>query len=382
MMATVQIPKPGWNETGREYQLRRDAAVLRGPVEWSWDVTNQCVGACLHCFNRSGILPRQELTDAEMIDLAGQIAAMKPLGVCFCGGEPLLRAGLLPTLARELTAAGTTVNAVSNGMLMTPSIAARLFEAGIRLVQVSVDGAQARTHEHLRRVPGSFDKAIAAIRMLRECGATVGVSFSPTRVNIHEWIEVYGLCRELGVADLRIQPLMPLGTCGLWYDDIAPSQAQYRELIDQYKRLGMASPAPPRLEWGDPVDHLIRFGQSYAMITYTVHVTSDGYLMPSVYLPVVLGNVRRHPLADYWRAGLATAWDVRLVREMAYRVRSNRDFQHIRPHPYFDPPVDLDLVDHTPAEIERLTDVTLDFIERVSPSTGRPGIELNAVSAP
>ncbi len=360
---TVDIPIPKWNESAREYDLRRDLKVLRGPLEWSWDVTNECVGRCLHCFNRSGILTRCELTDAEMISVSKEIAALKPLGVCLCGGEPLLRAGVVTAIIQELDAAGIAVNMVSNGMLLTKQLAVRLSAAHVHTVQISLDGARAQTHEYLRRITGSFDKAITAIKVLRDQGTDVCVSFSPTRASIREWEDVFSLCERLGVSELRIQPLMPLGTCCSSYDEIVPTPVQYSELVEEYKRRSWNPSSPVRLEWGDPVDHLIRFGQFYSMTTYAVHITADGFLMPSLYLPVTLGNVRRHTLSEYWHEGLGAAWNVRLVRELAFRIRSIGDFRRIRPFPFFDAAVDLDLIDRSQADIEHLTDVTLRYVK-------------------
>lgn len=371
-MGWVTIPKQQWFELGREFSLRRDATLMRGPIEWSWDVTNRCLGHCLHCLNRSGVLPREELSDAEMLDVAQQIAAQKPLALCVCGGEPLLRLEPVIEVAETLTAAKTAVSMVTNGYLVTEEVARRLHAAGVRLVQVSVDGATAETHERLRRLPGSFDRAWQAIELLHDAGLEVGVSFAPTTFNVGEWRQVYDRCREHGVSDLRLQPLMPLGQCHLAYDEITPTQEQYRRLIEEVQAVAWADPTGMRLEWGDPVDHLIRFGQFFTMVSHMLHITSDGSLLLSVYLPILLGNLRRHTIEDYWQAGLGSAWQLRLVREMAYRVRSNRDFAAIRPHPFFDAPIDLDLLDHSREEIERLTDTVLDFMDRVWPAPGRP----------
>ncbi len=366
------VPKPRWNEVAREYNLRRDAAVLRGPIEWSWDMTNRCTGRCRHCFNRSGTLEREELGSEKMMDVARQIAELEPLGICLCGGEPMVRTDTTLAIAHLLSTAGVKVNMVSNGQLISPAVAEQIAGAGIEMVQISLDGATAATHEQLRGVCGAFDAAIAAIRSLRSCNLTVGVAFSPTRFNLHEWCDLYELCTELGVYELRVQPLMPLGQAALHFDDIAPHPHQYDELIDAYKANARNLDAPVRIEWGDPVDHLIRFGAHYAMATYTLHITSDGFLTPTTYLPVVVGNVRRHTLSAYWQAGVSRAWQLRLIRELAYRVRSNRGFAEIRPLPFFDAPVDLDPLEHSPDEIERLTDVVLDLVERVSPRSDRP----------
>lgn len=373
-MGWVTIPAPRWFEFDREFNLRRDAAILRGPVEWSWDVTNQCMGGCLHCLNRSGVLPREELGDAEMLDVAAQIAATRPLAICLCGGEPLLRLEAVDAVARLLSGAGVSVSMVTNGFLATPEVAARLFDAGVRMVQVSVDGGSAESHERLRRLPGAFARAWEAIAAFRTAGLTVGVSFAPTRFGIGEWRQVYDRCREEGVADLRLQPLMPLGQCHFSFREIAPSPEQYRQLVEEISELVWAAPGAMRVEWGDPVDHLIRFGQFFAMVTHMLHLTADGSLAVSVYLPVMLGNLRRHSFEDYWQAGLGRGWQLRVVREMAYRIRSNSDFARMRPHPFFDAPVDLDLVDLAKTELEERSNIVLALMDRFWPAPDRPSV--------
>jgi Fe-coproporphyrin III synthase len=369
-MGWVTIPKQRWFELPREFNLRRDAALMRGPIDWSWDVTNQCVSTCLHCFNRSGVLSRDELADDAACDLMRQIAELEPLAICLCGGEPLLRSELVLEATRILATTRAAISMVTNGYLLTADLAARLRGAGMRLVQVSVDGATAASHERLRQLPGAFERAWAAIGLLVEAGITVGVSFAPTAFNITEWRQVYDRCREAGVTDMRMQPLMPLGQCVLNFDEIAPSQEQYRALIEALQEVPACE---MRLEWGDPIDHLIRFGQYYSMVTHMMHVTADGFLAPSVYLPVYLGNVRRHTIEEYWEAGMGRAWQLEVVREMAYRLRSNRDFAAMRPSPFFDAPIVLDLVDLSPEGIRGVSDTALDFIERFWPAPDRPG---------
>lgn len=373
MMDMTHDLAPHWNESPSEYRIRHDAAIIRGPVEWSWDVTSECTGRCLHCFNRSGTLKRDELTDEEMIPIAHQIAEFQPLGICFCGGEPLLRLDMVCRLASIIwEEGGTSANLVTNGMLMTEQIAKRLKQTRVMSIQVSLDGSHADTHEKLRMVQGSFEKAVNAIKMIRNADINAGVAFSPTRFNVHEFHEVFELCKSLGVNELRIQPLMPLGECNLHADEIIPSNDQYDELIMQYKLILNKYDPSMKVEWGDPVDHLIRFGQYYIMVPYTLHITSDGFLVPTVYLPIHLGNVRRHRLDEYWKAGLNTAWQVPIIREMAYRIRCNQDFRFIRPHPYFDAHIDYDLIDRTPKEKEIITNTVLSFIEKFDPFRNRP----------
>lgn len=355
-----------WNEPARDYKLRRTSEILRGPLEWSLDLTSSCPGACQHCFNRSGRLPREELDNSQVLDVAHQIAAMGPMGLCLCGGEPMLRLDLACQVVRIITDANGAVNMVTSGHGVTAHSARALKQAGIDVVQVSVDGAQAETHDRLRQRPGSFDQAILALELLRAAEITTSLAFSPARFNIHEFEQVVALGQRLEAQDVRVQPIMPLGEGLLNWHRLAPSTEQYRELVATYKRFALCDDGGIKVQWGDPVDHLVRFGQFYSLATQNVHITSDGYLTPSVYLPLYLGNVRQAKLEEYWRAGVSRAWDLRLVRELAFQVRSMHDMACVVPVPFFDPPVLLDLVSDSPERIEQVTDAVLGLAASVA----------------
>ena len=47
-----------------------------------------------------------------------------------------------------------------NGTLLTPAIAARLKDAGIQRLSISIDGASAASHDRLRAVEGAYAGAL------------------------------------------------------------------------------------------------------------------------------------------------------------------------------------------------------------------------------
>ncbi|MEF3244807.1 MAG: hypothetical protein K6343_02335 [Caldisericaceae bacterium] len=59
------------------------------------------------------------------------------------------------------------------------------------------------------------------------------------------------------------------------------------------------------IEWGDPVDHLIRFPTIVEHCSTFVGVKADGSIQVSPYLPITVGNIRRHKFSEYWDKGLA-----------------------------------------------------------------------------
>ena len=333
----------------------RDVRIQSGPLHVAYDITYRCNMRCLHCFNLSGERSDRgdELSDKEVLQfLEGDITIIKPYSFCFCGGEPFLRESLLYAGFEVLKAAGIKASLVTNGLLLTRQRARRLKEVGVYQVQVSLDGARACTHERLRQVSGSFHKAIHCIEGLVAEDMKVGIAFTPTKFNIDELEEVVRLVRKLGANVLRIQPLMILGRAMPNQKEILPTPLQYRELIKRIQILKATETLG--IEWGDPVEHLIRFRHMDDGFCPFVTVCADGSLTVSPYLPLYLGNIRKHTLKEYWDAGLSRAWSLSIVKTLAHRIRSVSDFGKIDqnvPTVFYDEFISIDLIDENLFEV-------------------------------
>ena len=162
-----------------------------GPEQIALDITKRCNMRCRHCYNRSndggGAGLGQELTDGELRKFAKMVREMRPVGVCFCGGEPLLRYDIIIEFMKLASNSFTRFSMVTNGYLMTFDKILALRDAGLKSLQVSIDGEDASTHESLRGVEGAYVKAINALKMAIDCEIPqVGIAFSPTRFNVPE----------------------------------------------------------------------------------------------------------------------------------------------------------------------------------------------------
>lgn len=344
------MPLDGLGINERTAQLH--SRVLRGPLQLTIDLTNRCNLRCRHCFNRSGENPfvEDELTDEEVLDFLHDVVAMQPLNLCFCGGEPLLRKELLLQGIRLLAENGIRASMVTNGLLMTETVARQLVEAGVYQAQVSVDGATAESHDRLRGASGAFDKAINAIRCLTGAGIKTGVAFTPTQWNAGEFQATVEMLRNLGVSEVRTQRLMYLGRADDAGEEILPTEAQYREITRVVRKEQFSSCACEgfSVAWGDPIDHLIRFSDMLDVCCPYVSIKANGGIAPSIYLPLVVGNVRHHRLSEYWEAGLARVWTLPVVKELAQQIRSVQSMDvgsSETPSAYRDQDVIMDLID-------------------------------------
>ena len=166
-------------------------------------LTEGCNLACRHCW----LAPKLDASGdhypalpVELFETAIQEA--KPLGlsgVKLTGGEPLLH----PHFTRLLEIARheeLRLIIETNGLLCTPEIAAEIAKSSNRFVSVSIDGADAATHDWIRGVPGSFKAAQQAVRNLVATGIRPQVIFSVMRRNASHLDAIVSLAEELGAA--------------------------------------------------------------------------------------------------------------------------------------------------------------------------------------
>lgn len=300
------------------------ARILRGPFEFAVDITNNCNYRCKHCYNASGenYTSGDELTDSEFLALMEDVASFQPFNVCFCGGEPLLRMELLCKAAVVLHEGGCkNISMVTNGYFLTEESAQRLKNSHVNRIQISLDGASDETCYRLRQNASAFKKATTALNIVSNIGFdSVDVAFCPTSFNINELESVYNICRKFLVSELRIQPLMLSGRAELYRDELKPTEQNYIDLRKKILEL-QGRPSNMVVSWGDPLDHIFRYASSGQGLYMYATVKANGDIPLSPYLPLNLGNIRKHKFSDYWEAGLALAWKLPISQEYAKRFR-------------------------------------------------------------
>lgn len=326
-------------------------AVFKGPDHIGLDITNMCNMHCLHCYNRSnvggGANICRELTDAELVDFAKELKSLEPHGFCFCGGEPLLRYSILVKMLKEMQNDITHPAIVTNGYLMTQAKADELKQLGLYTLQVSIDGSDSATHDRLRGVNGCYEHALAAIKMGHQAEIpNRAIAFSPTAFNVTQFPEVVRKMAELKVNEIRVQPLMRLGEA-VNHDEMLPSLEQYRSLHQTILRLKKIYPHI-RFEWGDPIDHLFRCAEVISGFVPFVTIVANGDIVLSPYLPISIGNVRRHPLRAYWDAEIWRIWECKFFKSLAQTLQSCADFSRVDvpvPKVFYSVNITLDLID-------------------------------------
>lgn len=250
-------------------------------------------------------------------------------------------------IIKELASNCGIVNIVSNGYLLTEGVLLDLKNAGINTIQVSLDGNNTFLHENMRLISGAFKKAIEAIRRASEKGFKVAVSFCPNKLNIYKIEETCKLVKELGANDFRVMPLILMGR-GKSMVNMKPSPDEYLWLQQKISKLkDLYQDEDFVISWGDPLDHLTRMPENNknSMNTYSVEIRSDGKLLLCNYLPIVVGDLNKHSLKDYWHAGYNNIWGNNKLQPYISNLYSTEQFSSFCPEPYTGRDIVYDLID-------------------------------------
>ena len=199
-----------------------------------WEVTKGCNLRCIHCrATATELSSLNDLPTTKALNIIKQVSQLSLPILVLSGGEPLFRKDIFE-LAAYARDCGLRVALATNGTLVSKEVARQIVDAGVRRVSISLDGADAATHDAFRGIPGAFDQALRGLRNLRECGMSVQINMTIARHNAHQLPQVLDLARGLGADALHTFLLVPVG-CGV---DIAEEQMvpadEYEKILNWF----------------------------------------------------------------------------------------------------------------------------------------------------
>jgi MoaA/NifB/PqqE/SkfB family radical SAM enzyme len=164
-----------------------------------------CTFRCRICdFWKSSYQDAPRLSAGQVKLIADKLAQIGPQIVSIGGGEPLLHPKIVD-IVKTLSADHFPVM-ICNGWFVTPKIAQDLFASGMHEISVSVDYASSQKHDEQRGVEGAFDRAIAALKVLKTNRTKphqrvhmISVVLDDNLADVEELIR---LCRKMGITYL------------------------------------------------------------------------------------------------------------------------------------------------------------------------------------
>jgi radical SAM protein len=202
------------SEHGRSAPAARD--FRRSPLLAFYEVTQACDLVCQHCRACAQTRPNAgELTTEQSLALVSQLAEFPtPPLLVLTGGDPLKRADIYQ-LIRHGVSLGLDVSITPSATpLVTPHAIAKLRDAGIARMAISIDGADAATHDATRGVSGSFDRSLEILAEAKHQGISLQVNTTLTPGNVDQIDRMAAMLDRHGIAMWSVFFLVPVGRAG------------------------------------------------------------------------------------------------------------------------------------------------------------------------
>lgn len=280
-----------------------------------FELTYRCNLDCALCYNDLAFrgTPLEVGTYRRVLS---DLAEMGVFQVTLSGGEPLAHPGFFE-IGAHARALGFVVRVKSNGHALGGLLARRLrAEVDPFLVEVSLHGARAETHDRQTRVPGSFERLLAHLDDMRAAGLRVKLNSTLTRWNEGEIEEMYALADARGLP-LQFDPTVTPRDDG----DAAPlslaaSREGYRRLLAI--RDSRANRAAPASDTSGPIAAAPPASRHCGAGSVGLTVDPFGNVYPCVQWRAAAGNVNETGIREIWERSRVLAE----VREATVTVKA------------------------------------------------------------
>ncbi len=276
-----------------------------------WHITNLCNLRCKHCyqddFSKKSDVDWHGLKRISDNFLATLEEWNKTVCIHLTGGEPLLKAELLPLLNDlERRSEVEELGIITNGLLIEREMVKRLSGfSKLRKIKVSLDGGTAETNDAIRQ-KGAFEKVMQNLPLLKETGRfEIQFMITVMKNNFRSLPSLLKLCQNLGVSGLIVERFIPLGR-GKGIIGEVLSKEEWREmtgmLLDFFPADEEEHPFLPyqafQVSFNGEEPEL--FGAPCVIGVDGFCIMPEGTVFPCRRFPVPLGNLVDESLRQIW----------------------------------------------------------------------------------
>lgn len=302
----------------------------------AWEVTRSCNLACKHCRAEAHPEPYEnELSTKEAKTLIDTFPDLGNPIIIFTGGDPMIRPDVYE-LIEYATSKGLRCVMSPNGTLINPESAEKIKNSGVQRCSISIDGADALSHDTFRGVPGAFEASMRGIDLLKAQGVEFQINTTVTKSNLHSFKQIFELCESIDAAAWHIFLLVPMGRASSIKEEVITAQ-EYEEVLHwlydfrKSTKMHLKATCAPHYyrimrqrakEEGISVDM-----ETFGMDSMTrgclagtgfCFISHVGQLQPCGYLTLDCGNVRDTPLPELWKN---TQWFTKFRDQSEYKEK-------------------------------------------------------------
>jgi AdoMet-dependent heme synthase len=287
----------------------------------AWEITRRCNLRCVHCRSASEMEMKghPDFSTEEAYRVLDDIVSYAQPVVVLSGGEPLTRKDVFD-IAQYGTGKGLRMCLATNGTLVTDDICEKIKASGIRIVSLSLDGADEAVHDDFRSEKGAFAGTINAARLFKKHGIEFIINSSFTKRNQEQIPLVYKLAKELGATAWYMFMIVPTGRGEEIMNELI-SKEDYDKILDWHydmekeEDLLLVRPTCAPHYYRVTLQRAKEDGEKFKKRTLKFStggskgclagqliclIDVDGNVLPCSYFNLSAGNVREKSFKEIW----------------------------------------------------------------------------------
>ena len=258
-----------------------------------------------------------------------QLADFGVTSLAFSGGEPLMRKDFFK-VSRHAVDAGLYVSLATNGTLLSEDNVRKLKEVGLHYVEVSLDGADPKTHDYFRGKNGAFNQTLQGLNNCLRQDICTCIAVTATKDNLTEIPAMLEMAENMGIDRFTLFNFIPTGR-GKEIVAADPSPQQREELLSylnnqlsEHRKIAILSTTPQlarvALQCNSPTEESIIMPLAHMEATKISNraraladfiggcgagrlycaISPEGNVQPCVFMPLIIGNLKTEKLENLW----------------------------------------------------------------------------------
>jgi len=200
----------------------------------------KCNNRCIFCinWNKGNILGRT--TSEIKKEMAGAIARGSTY-LEIIGGETTIRPDIVELISFAKKLGFRTIMMSTNGRMYSyKEFAQKIIKAGLNSIVFSIHGHNAKLHDSLTQVKGSFEQLKRGIKNIREAGLKdIGSNTAIIKQNYKKLPEIGKLIYDLGIRNSEFIFVDPTyGAAFDFFDELVPKISQIAPFVHQCLNIG------------------------------------------------------------------------------------------------------------------------------------------------
>lgn len=217
------------DRNGEKYQKRKHILI-----------TGLCNNNCLFCFSKNN-LKINHLAIKKIKQMFDDGISEGCNGLIISGGEPTLHPNFIEIISLAKNTGYKYIQIITNGRMFSyPTFLRKAKDAGLSEITFSIHGHNAKLHDYITQVKGSYNQVIKAVKLAHRYKIPMKINIVVNKKNIKHLKDMALTFAKLRVKTIGLLQIVPFGDAWInrnkLFYDLSKYNKNIKEFIEESKK--------------------------------------------------------------------------------------------------------------------------------------------------